>query len=52
MKRMTFLAVLVLGTTLVIAHPHFEKKVTALLPGDVEASVAYETLPSNETYTD
>jgi len=52
MKRMTFLTVLVLGTTLVMAHPHFEKKVTALLPSDVEASVAYETLPSNETYTD
>jgi hypothetical protein len=51
MKRMTFLTVLVLGTTLVMAHPHFEKKVTALLPSDVEASVAYETLPANETHT-
>lgn len=52
MKKMIFLTVLVLGTTLVLAHPHFEKKVTALLPSDVEISVAYETLPANETHTD
>ena len=52
MKRLTFLAFLVLGTTLALAHPHFSKKVTVVLPGDVEASISYGTLPANETHTD
>ena len=51
-KRLTYLAFLVLGTTLALAHPHFSKKVTVVLPGDVEASVSYRTLPANETHTD
>ncbi len=52
MKKLTFLAFLVLGTTLALAHPHFNKKVTVVLPGDVEASISYGTLPANETHTD
>lgn len=46
----TFLLILV-GTTFVIAHPHFNKKVTAQLPGGVEASISYQTVPANQEHT-
>jgi len=51
MKQLgTFLVILV-GATFVIAHPHFNKKVTAQLPGGVEASISYQTVPANEEHT-
>jgi len=51
MKQLgTFLVILV-GATFVIAHPHFNKKVTAQLPGGVEASITYQTVPANEEHT-
>ncbi len=31
------------------AHPHFNKTITATLPGGIEASVTYNTTPANET---
>jgi len=46
----TFLLILV-GATFVMAHPHFNKKLTAQLPGGVEASVSYQTVPANEEHT-
>jgi hypothetical protein len=51
MKQLgTFLLILV-GATFVIAHPHFNKKVTAQLPGGVEATITYQTVPGNEEHT-
>jgi hypothetical protein len=51
MKKLgTFLLILV-GAAFVTAHPHFNKKVTAQLPGGVEASISYQTVPANEEHT-
>jgi hypothetical protein len=38
----------VLGAGLAGAHPHFNKTVTAKLPGGVDATVTYNTTPANE----
>jgi len=32
------------------AHPHFNKTVTAALPGGVEATITYNTTPANEAH--
>jgi hypothetical protein len=37
-----------LGAAFADAHPHFNKTVTAKLPSGVEASITYNTTPSNE----
>lgn len=49
MKRTLTLAV-VAGTvaTVALAHPHFNKTVTAELPQGVEAKITYNTTPANE----
>jgi len=31
------------------AHPHFNKTITADLPGEVQATITYNTTPANET---
>lgn len=36
-------------TTVAIAHPHFNKTITADLPDGVQASITYNTTPANET---
>jgi hypothetical protein len=41
---------LLLGTALVVAHPHVNKTVTAVLPGDVTATITYNTTPANENH--
>jgi hypothetical protein len=41
-------SVLLLSATLIIAHPHINKIVTATLPGDVTATITYNTTPANE----
>lgn len=49
MKRtLTALAVLALAVT-AMAHPHFNKTITADLPGGVQAVITYNTTPANET---
>jgi hypothetical protein len=49
MKRvLAFVAVAGLGAV-ASAHPHFNKTITAALPGGVEASITYNTTPANET---
>ena len=49
MKRaLAFLAVLSLGAY-ASAHPHFNKTLTADLPGGVQAVITYGTTPANET---
>lgn len=49
-KATTACAVLVLAASAAIAHPHFNKTVTAKLPSGVEASVSYQTTPANEIH--
>jgi len=51
MKQLGTVLLILVGATLVIAHPHFDKKVTAQLPGGVEASIIYQTVPANEEHT-
>ncbi len=50
MKRLAIatIAFAFAGATL-LAHPHFRKTVTAKL-GNVDATVTYQTVPSNETH--
>lgn len=49
MKRvLAFVAVAGLGAY-ASAHPHFNKTITADLPGGVQAVVTYNTTPANET---
>lgn len=45
----TAAAMLALATVM-LAHPHFNKSVTAKLPGGAEATVTYNTTPSNEAH--
>ncbi len=42
------LCAIFLAATLVTAHPHFNKTVIVKLPGGVEATITYNTTPSNE----
>jgi hypothetical protein len=39
---------LAVAAALVVAHPHFNKTITAKLPGGADATIAYNTTPSNE----
>jgi hypothetical protein len=52
MKRIAaVLAVLgLLVTSAAVAHPHFNKTVTAKLPSGVDATVTYNTTPANEIH--
>jgi len=47
---LTISVLFLLGSSLVMAHPHFNKVVTVKLPGDVEATITYQTVPSNEDH--
>jgi hypothetical protein len=50
MNRTLALAVVVgVVASAAFAHPHFNKTVTAALPGGVEAKITYNTTPANET---
>jgi len=49
MMKRSFAVVACLGlATFVSAHPHFNKTITADLPGGVQAVITYNTTPSNE----
>lgn len=49
MKRaLAFVALVGLGA-MASAHPHFNKTITADLPGGVQAVITYNTTPANET---
>lgn len=50
MKKLTFLAIVVMGTALLVAHPHFAKSITVDLPSGVQATISYRTTPANETH--
>lgn len=42
------LPVLLLTASAAVAHPHFNKTVTAKLPSGVDVTISYNTTPSNE----
>jgi hypothetical protein len=51
MKRwaaVTVLASVLAAATPLLAHPHFNKTVTAKLPSGVEVTIVYNTTPANE----
>lgn len=50
MKRTALTAALVLVAGAALAHPHFNKTITAKLPSGVEVTITYNTTPSNETH--
>ena len=41
-------AVVLLAAGAAVAHPHFNKTVTAKLPSGVDATITYNTTPANE----
>ena len=41
-------ALTVLTAAVAMAHPHFNKTVTAKLPSGVDATITYNTTPANE----
>jgi hypothetical protein len=50
MKR-TILTLLVASTAAtVLAHPHFNKTITAKLPSGADVTIVYQTVPSNEMH--
>ena len=51
MRKLGVFVLVLLGVTILSAHPHFNKKVTAELPDGVEATIAYQTVPANEEHT-
>ena len=48
MNRLLVLGLFFVGSAAVVDHPHFGKTVTANLPGPVELSVRYSTVPAHE----
>ncbi len=51
MKKVGVFVLVLVGATVLMAHPHFNKKVIAQLPGGVEATISYQTVPANEQHT-
>ena len=49
MKRTLFVLFVVALAAPALAHPHFNKTITADLPGGVQAVITYNTTPANET---
>lgn len=49
MKKLLYSLLVVLCVTAVIAHPHFRKTLTVTLPGDITATLSYQTAPANES---
>jgi len=50
--RLLLLGLFLTGSAAVVDHPHFGKTVTASLPGPVELSVRYSTVPAQEVDTE
>lgn len=52
MKKHILLGFVLIGTASLIGHPHFNKRVIVILPGGIEAIMAYRTIPVNNTHLD
>ena len=50
MKRIGAGIVVSLIASVALAHPHFNKTVTATLGAGVEVTITYNTTPANETH--
>ncbi len=50
MKKTVFVGLALLSTAGLIGHPHFNKRVIAIMPGGIEAIMAYRTVPVNEAH--
>jgi hypothetical protein len=50
-QKLGIFVFVLLGATILSAHPHFNKQITAQLPGDVKATIAYQTVPANQEHT-
>ena len=50
MKRAVFVGLVLLSAAGLMGHPHFNKRVIAILPGGIEAIMAYRTIPVNEAH--
>lgn len=48
MKRTALTLVFSFSTAALLAHPHFNKTISAKLPSGVEVTIAYQTTPANE----
>ncbi len=48
MKRTVLALLPALCATSALAHPHFNKTITAKLPSGVEVTIGYQTTPANE----
>lgn len=52
MRRLKLLGMILLATTMLMAHPHFRKTVTVELPGGIQATISYQTVAANETHAE
>jgi len=50
MRKIAVFSFIALATSLLWAHPHFPKEVTAELPSGATATIKYTTVPSNESH--
>ena len=50
MKRTALALLLASAAVTAVAHPHFNKTITAKLPSGAEATITYNTVPSNEIH--
>jgi hypothetical protein len=50
MKRTVLAVLFASAAATVVAHPHFNKTITAKLPSGADVSITYNTTPSNETH--
>src|SRR5687767_10652265 len=50
MKKSVLVILFASAATTVLAHPHFNKTISAKLPSGADVSITYNTTPSNEMH--
>jgi hypothetical protein len=50
MKKSVLVLLFVSAAATVLAHPHFNKTISAKLPSGADVSITYQTVPSNEMH--
>jgi hypothetical protein len=50
MKRFALALLVSLAAVAAVAHPHFNKTITAKLPSGTDVTITYQTVPSNEMH--
>ena len=51
MRKIGVFVLVLVGASVLMAHPHFNKQIIAQLPGGVEATISFQTVPANEEHT-